>query len=48
MLKEYTKAVVKANPTDLVAFSAEYFRLLAKVEGEPVEGSSLREGETTK
>jgi hypothetical protein len=39
MLKEYTKAVIKANPKDLLAFSAEYFRKKAEIPGEPVAGS---------
>jgi len=39
MLKEYTKAVIKANPKDLLAFSAEYFRKKADIPGEPVPGS---------
>ena len=39
MLKEYTKAVIKANPKDLLAFSAEYFRKKAEIPGDPVEGS---------
>jgi len=40
MLKEYTKAVIKANPKDLLAFSAEYFRKKADIPGDSVEGSS--------
>ena len=48
ILKEYTKACVKANPSDLVAFSAEYFRKLAGVEGEVIEGSQGRNGEEKK
>ena len=30
IIREYTKAVVRANPNDIVDFSAEYFK--AKVE----------------
>jgi hypothetical protein len=26
ILKEYTKAVLKANPEDVIAFSVEYFQ----------------------
>jgi hypothetical protein len=26
ILKEYTKAVIKANPEDIVQFSADYFK----------------------
>ncbi|GMI34919.1 hypothetical protein TrCOL_g10970 [Triparma columacea] len=39
ILKEYTKAVIKANPKDLLAFSAEYFRKKADIPGDPVPGS---------
>ncbi|GMI20743.1 hypothetical protein TeGR_g7253 [Tetraparma gracilis] len=46
MLKEYTKAVIKANPADLLAFSAEYFRKKADIPGEPVPGSAETLNET--
>ena len=39
MLKEYTKAVIRENPKDLLAFSAEYFRKKADIPGKPVPGS---------
>ena len=31
VLKEYTKAVIRESPADVLAFSAEYFRKAAKV-----------------
>ena len=34
-LKEYTKAVIRANPDDVLAFSAEYFRQKAGIEAAP-------------
>ena len=33
ILKDYTKAVIRANPPDVIAFSVDYFR--AKAEKEP-------------
>ena len=39
ILKEYSKAVIRANPKDIVAFSAEFFRLKAGIPGDPVPGS---------
>eukprot|EP00614_Pseudopedinella_elastica_P033436 CAMPEP_0172615850 /NCGR_PEP_ID=MMETSP1068-20121228/62547_1 /TAXON_ID=35684 /ORGANISM="Pseudopedinella elastica, Strain CCMP716" /LENGTH=75 /DNA_ID=CAMNT_0013421121 /DNA_START=58 /DNA_END=285 /DNA_ORIENTATION=+ len=41
LLKDYSKAVIRANPKDLIAFSAEYFRNLAGIPGDPVPGSDL-------
>jgi len=41
LLKEYTKAVIRANPKNILAFSAEYFRKKADIPGgDPVEGSA--------
>ncbi len=40
ILKDYTKAVIKHNPKDLLAFSAEYFRKKADIPGDAVEGSA--------
>ena len=42
-LKEYTKAVIRANPDDVLAFSAEYFRNKAGIEAAP--SSNLTDGE---
>ena len=33
ILKDYSKAVIRANPKDLLAFSAEYFRKTAGIPG---------------
>ena len=40
LLKDYTKAVIRANPVNLLAFSAEYFRKKADIPGDAVEGSA--------
>ncbi|KAJ1448745.1 hypothetical protein M885DRAFT_538052 [Pelagophyceae sp. CCMP2097] len=39
VLKDYSKAVIRANPANINAFSAEYFRKAAGIEGSPVPGS---------
>jgi len=41
LLKEYSKAVIRANPRDVYAFSAEYFRNKAAIPGNPVPGSDV-------
>ena len=33
ILKDYSKAVIRHNPKDLLAFSAEYFRKTAGIPG---------------
>ena len=33
ILKEYTKAVIKANPEDIIQFSADYFKKKIEEEG---------------
>lgn len=38
ILKEYAKAVIQANPEDVAAFSAEYFRRKAGSADAPVAG----------
>jgi hypothetical protein len=35
------QAVIRANPKDIVAFSAEYFRKKAGIPGDPIPGSEL-------
>eukprot|EP00620_Florenciella_sp_RCC1587_P011674 CAMPEP_0182558462 /NCGR_PEP_ID=MMETSP1324-20130603/1978_1 /TAXON_ID=236786 /ORGANISM="Florenciella sp., Strain RCC1587" /LENGTH=141 /DNA_ID=CAMNT_0024770637 /DNA_START=23 /DNA_END=450 /DNA_ORIENTATION=+ len=40
ILKEYSKAVIRANPKDVVAFSAEYFRQKVGSPGEPIPGAN--------
>ena len=35
------QAVIRQNPKDLVAFSAEYFRNKAGIAGDPVPGSDI-------
>ena len=35
ILKDYSKALIRENPDDIYAFSAEYFRQKAGVGGEP-------------
>ena len=42
ILKDYSKAVIRENPQDLLAFSAEYFRKIAGIPGDPVPGSDLK------
>ena len=42
VLKDYSKALIRANPKNIDAFSAEYFRLKAGIAGEPVPGSAER------
>jgi hypothetical protein len=37
ILKEYTKAVLKENPEDVVAFSTKYFQKKAGVESKEEE-----------
>ncbi|KAJ8609760.1 hypothetical protein CTAYLR_009255 [Chrysophaeum taylorii] len=39
ILKDYSKAIIRANPKNVIAFSAEYFRLKAGIQGDPVPGS---------
>eukprot|EP00615_Pteridomonas_danica_P016266 CAMPEP_0114389438 /NCGR_PEP_ID=MMETSP0102-20121206/8665_1 /TAXON_ID=38822 ORGANISM="Pteridomonas danica, Strain PT" /NCGR_SAMPLE_ID=MMETSP0102 /ASSEMBLY_ACC=CAM_ASM_000212 /LENGTH=70 /DNA_ID=CAMNT_0001547351 /DNA_START=24 /DNA_END=236 /DNA_ORIENTATION=+ len=41
LLKDYSKAVIRANPKDVIAFSAEYFRNLANIPGDPIPGSDV-------
>ena len=36
ILKDYSKALIRENPDDIYAFSAEYFRQKAGVGGEPL------------
>jgi len=36
-----SQAVIRQNPKDLVAFSAEYFRNKAGIAGDPVPGSDI-------
>ena len=42
ILKDYSKALLRANPKNIYAFSAEYFRQKAGIDGEPVPGSDDR------
>jgi hypothetical protein len=37
----FSQAVIKANPRDIIAFSAEYFRNQARIPGDPIPGSEL-------
>ena len=34
-----TQAFIRANPKDIYAFSAEFFRLKAGIPGDPIPGS---------
>ena len=43
ILKDYSKALIRENPTDIYAFSAEYFRVKAGVEGEKLYESKSSE-----
>lgn len=45
ILKEYSKAAIKANPANINAWSAEYFRKAAGIAGEPIPGSDEKSGE---
>ncbi len=35
ILKDYSKALIRANPKNIVAFSAEYFRVKAGIQEGP-------------
>jgi hypothetical protein len=39
LLPHNTQAVIRANPKDIYAFSAEFFRLKAGIPGDPIPGS---------
>ena len=43
ILKDYSKALIRENPADINAFSAEYFRVKAGVEGEKLYESKPSE-----
>ena len=45
ILKDYSKALIRANPKNIDAFSAEYFRQKAGIEGDPVPGSAEKNEE---
>ena len=45
ILKDYSKALIRANPKNIDAFSAEYFRQKAGIEGDPVPGSAEKNDE---
>mmetsp|Transcript_10777 Transcript_10777/g.14922 ORF Transcript_10777/g.14922 Transcript_10777/m.14922 type:complete len:83 (-) Transcript_10777:195-443(-) len=46
ILKDYSKALIRANPKNIYAFSAEYFRQKAGIDGEPIPGSNERNDDT--
>ncbi|GIQ90542.1 hypothetical protein KIPB_013372, partial [Kipferlia bialata] len=37
IIKQYTKAVIREQPKDIVSFSAKYFAKLASVRGESAQ-----------